>query len=228
MATVVKNQEREDVRHRFEWDAENFGGIYKLERSRLSRWFNLVFRKAIFERFEIAFRRAGDVKGTSVLDIGCGSGVYAVEFAQHGAKRVLGVDFSTNMLRLAREEAQNERVTDICEFREGDFLTIPLEEKFDVTIAMGVFDYLSEPLPFLKKMGSVTTGRVIASFPGHSVVRENTRKLRYKLTRRGSVHFYSREDVEELAKRAGFASFEIDRIPSSGGGYVLIGQVGGP
>src|SRR5580692_10853757 len=162
-ASTKTEQDLDGVRHRFEWDAENFAAIYRLERSPWSRAVNRVFRKAVFQRYEITFREAGDVAGKSILDIGCGSGIYAVDFARRGAKRVLGVDFSGNMLRLAREEATRRGVDEICDFRQADFSEAAFDEAFDVAIAMGVFDYLPDPAPFLQKMASVTRGKVIAS-----------------------------------------------------------------
>jgi 2-polyprenyl-3-methyl-5-hydroxy-6-metoxy-1,4-benzoquinol methylase len=224
MQATMKDASRDEVRHRFEWDAENFDAIYRLERSRASRWFNQIFRKAVFQRYEITFAQAGDVAGKSILDIGCGSGIYAVDFARRGARRVLGVDFSGNMLRLAREEAARRSVDKVCEFRQTDFSEAAFDESFDVAIAMGVFDYLPTPAPFLQKMASVTRGKVIASFPGHSIVREPARRLRYKLTRRGSVHFYDRKDIEALASSAGFQTYDIVRMNSSGGGFILVGN----
>ena len=71
----------EIVRRRFDRDAQSFNAIYRADGSRVSRWFNRVFRKAIFERYEITFAEAGDVTGRAVLDVGCGSGVYSVDFA---------------------------------------------------------------------------------------------------------------------------------------------------
>jgi len=217
---------QEDVKHRFEWDAKNFDAIYRLERSPLSRWFNKTFRKAVFDRYDLAFKHAGDVTGKAILDIGCGPGVYSADFARRGARRVLGVDFSSNMLEIARAEARQHGVEGVCEFRETDFMAADLAEKFDVSIAMGVFDYLREPQPFLKKMAEVTNGTVICSFPGHSAlrVREVARRMRYIITRRGTVYFYEEADVVRLAKGAGFKSFEIVPLRSSGTGFVLVGK----
>ena len=98
---TVHDSRTETFRRRFEREAESFDAIYRLERSRLSRWFNRVVRKAIFERYEITFAEAGDVAGKAVLDVGCGSGVYAADFARRGARRVVGVDLSAGMLALA-------------------------------------------------------------------------------------------------------------------------------
>ena len=58
----------DEVKHRFEWDAAGFAAIYRSD-SPAFRWFNRVFRKAIFARYEIAMRESGDVSGKSILDI---------------------------------------------------------------------------------------------------------------------------------------------------------------
>jgi 2-polyprenyl-3-methyl-5-hydroxy-6-metoxy-1,4-benzoquinol methylase len=214
----------EEVRHRFEWDAGNFAGIYG-DSSVVGRWFNRLFRKAIFVRYEIAMRESEPVRGRSFLDIGCGSGIYSVELAKRGAERVLGIDFSEPMLALARESAQREGVAKRSAFIRDEFLAHDFgAEKFDVSIAMGVFDYLEDPAPFLAKMVSVTRGKVLASFPRFSLVRGNARRLRYRVTRRGDVFYYTTERVAELARRAGLARYQFVNVDSSGGGVILVGH----
>jgi len=215
-----------EVRQRFEREASDFDAIYRLERSAFWRWFNTTFRKAVFERYRLTFEHAGDVAGKSVLDIGCGSGIYAADFARRGARRVLGVDFSENMLALARREAEEKGVGGACEFRHGDFMHLPFDERFDVAIAMGVFDYLPEPGPFLAKMAQVTAdgGVVLASFPGHSLLRENARRWRYRLQGKGSVHFYDEADVWRIAREAGLNGSTVVPIRSSGTGFFLVGR----
>ena len=47
----------------------------------------------------------GDVAGLSVLDLGCGTGLYTRRLAQWGAARVVGIDVSEGMLATARAEA---------------------------------------------------------------------------------------------------------------------------
>ncbi len=215
---------REKVRRRFERDAQSFDAIYRLERSPFWRWVNTTLRKAVFERYIITFERAGDVTGKEILDVGCGSGVYAVDFARRGARRVVGVDFSGNMLELARQEAERHQVADRCEFIQADFLELDLKDKFDISIAMGVFDYVPEQVTFLRKMVALTTGKVIVAFPGHSLLREPARRLRYKLAGKGDIYLYSQDDVERIATEAGLRDKEIIRIPSSGGVFVLVGR----
>ncbi len=215
---------QDKVRQRFERDAQSFDAIYRLERSPFWRWINTTFRKAVFERYTITFEQAGDVAGRKILDVGCGSGIYSVDFARRGAARVVGVDFSGNMLELAREEAERHQVADRCEFIQADFLEIQLEDKFDISIAMGVFDYVPDQVAFLRKMVELTTGKVIVAFPGHSLLREPARRLRYRLAGKGEIYLYSQDDVKRIATEAGLRDKEIIRIPSSGGVYVLIGR----
>ncbi len=212
------------VRRRFEREAQSFDAIYRLERSAFWRWVNTTFRKAVFERYDVTFEQAGDVTGKKILDVGCGSGVYSVDFARRGARRVVGVDLSENMLRLAAQEAEQHGVEDTCEFVRADFLEAGLEGGFDVSIAMGVFDYVPDQVPFLRKMVELTTGKVIVAFPGHSLLREPARRLRYKLAGKGDVYLYGRDDVERIATEAGLPEKKIIRIPSSGGVYVLVGR----
>ena len=212
------------VRRRFERDARSFDAIYRLERSPFWRWVNTTLRRAVFERYTITFEQAGDVRGKKILDVGCGSGVYSVDFARRGAGRVVGVDFSENMLKLARQEAERHQVTDMCEFIQADFLELDLEEKFDISIAMGVFDYVPDQVAFLRKMAALTTDRVIVAFPSHSLLREPARRLRYKLAGKGDIYLYGEDDVERIATDAGLREKGIIRIASSGGVFVLVGR----
>lgn len=213
----------EDVKHRFEWDAGNFAAIYKSD-SPGFRLFNRVFRKAVFARYQIAMDECGDVVGKNILDIGCGSGIYSIELAKRGGT-VQGIDFSEPMLQMAREGARKAGVEKTAEFVRGEFLAHDFgSARFDFSIAMGVYDYLEDPAPFLAKVSKLTRGRVIASFPQFSLVRGTARRLRYRLTGRGDVFYYSPDAVHRLAENAGIKRHRLIRLESSGGGVVLVGD----
>lgn len=72
-------------------------------------------------------------KGATVLDVGCGTGRHAVELAKRGF-RVTGVDFSPEMLRVARGKAAVEGVA--VEFVEADARTLDLGRSFDAAICL--------------------------------------------------------------------------------------------
>lgn len=59
-----------------------------------------------------------------VLDAGCGPGPHIGLVLEKGAKRVIALDFSSNMLLLVREAYQDERVERLC----ADLRYLPLRE----------------------------------------------------------------------------------------------------
>jgi len=207
----------------FDRNAAQFDSIYH-EGKPIQAALNRAFRKAIYERFAITFEKSEPIAGKRILDVGCGSGRYAVEFARRGAARVVGLDYAAGMLQLAREYAAAAGVADRCEFVEGDFTSLALNETFDVAIAVGVFDYQDRPVEFLRRMRERCTGRVIATFPGKSLVRMRVRQIRY-WWKDCPVLFYSEADVRRIATDAGVRKIEIVPIHSSGTGFVLVGDV---
>lgn len=212
------------VQQYFDRRASAFDAIY-LEESRWKRWVNHRFRRAIYERFRLALEAAGDVRGRSVLDVGCGPGHYLVAFARQGAARIVGVDLSPRMLELARGLLEREGVVDRCRLLEGDFLALDFPERFDVALAMGVFDYLRQPVPFLRKMARVASGTVLATFPGRAFLRRIQRRIRYRLCG-CPVFFYSAADLRNLAAAAGLRDFDLVPVCSPGMGHLLVARTG--
>ena len=75
-----------------------------------------------------------DVKGRSVLDLGCGDGRLCCELADLGAARVVGVDPSTRMLAAAREFSGNPTVSYRQAFAEDAAFD---DASFDLDVAGG-------------------------------------------------------------------------------------------
>ena len=69
--------------------------------------------------------RAGDVRGSFVVDACCGTGDLSVAFARAGA-RVLGVDFTPEMLARARPKLGSENGP--AAFVHGDALALPVAD----------------------------------------------------------------------------------------------------
>lgn len=86
-----------------------------------------------------------DLRGRSVLDIGCNGGFYSIEMKRRGAARVLGIDADADYLAQARF-ATEVLGLDI-EFRELSVFDVgALDERFDVVLFMGVLYHLRHPL----------------------------------------------------------------------------------
>jgi len=169
----------------------------------------------MYQRFHLAMAHGGPVEGRAVLDLGCGSGRYSVEFAKRGAERVVGIDFAESMIRLAEAIALDQDVNNICEFNVGDLFEYQPQERFDLVLSIGVFDYIESPLSLLEKMRSLSRGKLIATFPSYHSIRTPIRKVRYKL-KRCPVYFYNRESIETLFNQAGLSQFEVIKIRGPG------------
>lgn len=78
-------------------------------------------------------------QGARVLDLGCGAGLDSILVAQR-TKSVIGVDFSPEMLALAKRSAELVGLTNV-DFRQGDAEAIPLEAaSVDVILINGIFN----------------------------------------------------------------------------------------
>lgn len=86
-----------------------------------------------------------NLRGASVLDIGCNGGFYAIEMKRRGAGRVVAIDSDEDYLKQARFAAEVTRQE--IEFRNLSVYDIgALGEKFDVVLFMGVLYHLRHPL----------------------------------------------------------------------------------
>ena len=93
--------------------------------------------------FEHAIPR--DLRGKSVLDMGCNAGFYSMEMKRRGADRVLGIDFDEGYLAQARFAAQVNGLD--IEFRQVSVYDVAkLGEFFDIVLFMGVLYHLRHPL----------------------------------------------------------------------------------
>src|SRR5246127_5229693 len=86
-----------------------------------------------------------DLKGKSVLDIGCNAGFYAIEMKRRGAERVVAIDSDARYLAQARLAIEVLEVE--IELRQLSVYDIRhLEEKFDLVLFLGVLYHLRHPL----------------------------------------------------------------------------------
>jgi tRNA (mo5U34)-methyltransferase len=86
-----------------------------------------------------------DLRGLTVLDIGCNAGFYSIEMKRRGAARVVGIDTDEGYLAQARFAAEVCQV-DIDLRQLSVFEVGRLEERFDIVLFMGVLYHLRHPL----------------------------------------------------------------------------------
>ena len=192
-------------------EADAFQRIYTHRKSRFANALDQVFRKDMYERYTFTIEHCEPVKDRKFLDVGCGNGMYSLELARRGAAKVVGIDIAEVMIDLCRKSSQEKNLDDRCTFIQTDLLDYKPETTFDVSFGIGLFDYIKNPLPVLKRMREVSTYKAIMAFPRLWTWRAPVRKVR--LARKGcDVYFYSKARIEQLLREAGFKSQEIVRV----------------
>ena len=188
--------------------AHDFDAIYSGKKSPIGRALDHWFRNDMYGRFQWVMEEAGDVGGLRICDVGCGSGRFVSALAKKGAAHVTGVDVAPEMLKLADQLVRDDGVADRCRFVHSDVLGWQTNEQFDLTIAIGFWDYIAEPLSRLQVIRGLTTGTFLSAWPRFGTWRMPVRKVR--LTLQGCpVYFYRRNQVVQLLREAGFS---VDRI----------------
>lgn len=96
-----------------------------------------------------------DLRDKTVLDIGCGDGVYTIElFDKVPVKRMLGVDYATRAVEIATAKSGARPI----EYEVQSAYSLPYAAKsFDVAILRGVLHHLDDPVPALKEALRVAT-----------------------------------------------------------------------
>lgn len=105
--------------------------------------------EAYQESRQLAFRDAiemptlsgmlGDVRGKTILDLGCGEGFYSRHLMRAGAREVTGVDISAEMVRLAEEEEALHPLG--CIYRHHDACTFEPPRQVDLVLASYLLHY---------------------------------------------------------------------------------------
>ncbi len=105
---------------------------------------------------EVSFiiRATGLARPTRILDVGCGHGRHAIGLAKMGHD-VIGIDYSTYFLKIARTEAKKQQAT--ATFIRQDIRSMNFSDEFDVALSMySAFGYFSlrENLTVLRRIHS--------------------------------------------------------------------------
>ncbi|HEU0252383.1 MAG TPA: class I SAM-dependent methyltransferase [Pyrinomonadaceae bacterium] len=205
------NNEIQAQRSFWNSEADAFQRIYTHRKSRFANALDQIFRKDMYERYQFTIEHCEPIKDRTFLDVGCGNALYSLELARKGAAKVVGIDISEVMIGLCRQSCEDQNLTDRCTFLQTDLLDYKPETKFDVSFGIGLFDYISDPLPVLKGMREVSTDKAIMAFPRLWTWRAPVRKVR--LTAKGcDVYFYSKARIEKLLRDAGFSRQEIVKV----------------
>ena len=147
-------------------------GHKKLENARLSKLYDGVYKKSEQKHFT-SFLAKGKPsaehlkiielfswKGKKVIDVGCGTGLFAHLVAKKGAE-VTGIDFSEQAIKLAQRNHSHRKL----HFKKMN--VNELKGKFDVIVSIGTLEHVDKPLYLLKffKKHLNTNGKIIITSP---------------------------------------------------------------
>ena len=105
-----------------------------------------------------------DLRGKSLLDIGCNCGFHSIESKRLGAERVVGIDVNQgrpeDFVAQARFAA-GELCLDI-EFRYQDFVDVD-DGPFDVVLFFGVLYHLGDPIAAMRRVAELVGETLVIS-----------------------------------------------------------------
>jgi len=106
--------------------------------------------------------------GMKVLDVGCGTGLYALDLAARGLD-VTGVDISRPMLERARAKAKHAGLD--VQFQESDALQLPFNDQgFDAVLSVTALEFAPDLSAALREAFRVlkTGGRLVVGLIGRN------------------------------------------------------------
>jgi ubiquinone/menaquinone biosynthesis C-methylase UbiE len=166
-----------------------------------------------------SFRRAhkllkDDCPGKLILDWGCGNGVHAIPIAKAGAKKVVGIDLSCNLLAVARQLARDLEIDNKIEFLEADCERTGFKDnEFGVIFNGGTFSSvdIKIALPELARILKPDGVLIGVETFGHNPLANFNRALNVRSGKRtawAAAHIFNNDGVE-LARRY-FKKIEIE------------------
>ena len=192
------------------WDdyCSKFSSIYGTSNSIFNKLVNNLFRKGMKLRFKATIERINPETSNSILDMGCGPGVYLRSLALKKVKNLVGVDYSKDMLEIAESATldfkENVKLfhSDVHDFNPKKI------KKFDDIIMMGFIEYFSDPLKVLEKMVQFNPNRIFVSFPKKGGLLGWQREIRYK--KRCFLKMYKEKEIHMLASKLSGYSCNVE------------------
>lgn len=215
----MKNIDKHSIKNYWQKTPERFSEKYEWNLT------NLFSPTSLFldARRKKVNKLIGIFKGKNILDVGCGSGIFMLDFIYKGA-RVTGIDYSQKMLQLAQDLFNKYKIPEksyvLKKAKASSFKS--KNKSFDVIIATGLTDYISleETMIFLKKSSKVLkdNGSLIISFPSTESPFALLRKGAGLAIRQKLFHLppiastFSSNEIKNILEKNGFTISHMSKI----------------
>lgn len=100
------------------------------------------------EKLRFILDAAGVREHVTVLDVACGTGVLFPYYLRRDVSRVIGVDISPEMTRIAASKLHDPRVEVLC----GDIETVPVTVRCDTCMIYNAFPHFIEPVGIFRRL----------------------------------------------------------------------------
>jgi ubiquinone/menaquinone biosynthesis C-methylase UbiE len=128
-----------------------------MDKEKVGKFYDVVWTEYIPEyeasekHWEI-FYAAEEVQGKSILDAGCGTGIFSIIFANKGADQVTGIDISEGSLHTAQSLKEKFGLKN-AEFEKQDMLALPFPDRsFDIVWAWGTVHHTTDPFKAIDEL----------------------------------------------------------------------------
>lgn len=128
-----------------------------MDKEKVGKFYDVVWTEYIpeyedSEKHWRIFFSEEEVQGKSILDAGCGTGIFSIIFANNGAGQVTGIDISEGSLGTARHLKEKFRLHN-AEFQKQDMLALPFPDNtFDIVWAWGTVHHTTDPFKAIDEL----------------------------------------------------------------------------
>lgn len=165
-------------------------------------------------RFTTVLKVLGDAKGKTVIDVGCGLGIYSATLALKGAKFTIALDISKNFLIKTRKLTVEKNVRDSVELVLADAEQMPfIGEIFDLVICTEVLEHLRKPSKVLKELERICKvgSRLIITIPSSYSYAEVERRRRLIRQRKPQEHLH-KFTLRRFKKKLKASGFDVEDV----------------
>ncbi|SPE29476.1 Type 11 methyltransferase [Acidobacteriia bacterium SbA2] len=170
-----------------------------------------TYRDPLYHRpnFKVILSVLDLTQNDYLLEVGCGGGAFLEDALKSGCKAA-AIDHSPEMVRLAGEVNREAIDQHRLEIRLGKADSLPFpDDTFTCAVMTGVFGFIQQPLKALSEVRrTLGNGGRFVLFTGAKELRGTPAAPEPVASR---LFFYEDEELEELARKAGFAEAKVER-----------------
>ncbi len=169
-----------------------FSRVYPRRTGLLSR---LLCRHGEGERLQLVRQWLPACDGLRILDAGCGDGVFLGRLL-HGRPACIRLE-DLVAARVHEAHARLRGRADTIEAQVTDVAAAQDAARYDIVLALGIFDYNADWPALLRRLLARTAGRLVADFPKRGTLHDHLRRI---WLRRHAIILQSttRQELEEL------------------------------